>query len=116
MFTQSVIKVDNKKDLKHAVTLGIEKIEVTGKLAMLLKPLASRTRKKIDLRISEGNSLITNATALSAAFSALAIPVAITLIITVGIVTIVAILKDYNIHYENGKVILSSKRTKSTVN
>ena len=111
-----VVIVKNKSELKKAV-LNREDILVDDiKLIKMLKPLMYV--KKVDKRIKKLLEFKTNASA-GVALSTLVgleVPVAIVLIVAVGIVTIVAILSEYEIEYDKyGKLRLKPTKERKCV-
>lgn len=98
--------VTTKEELKTAVADGETTIVIKGKLAKRLKPLVKVSGLK-------GKMIpMTQGAAVGAlGLTGISTAVAITLIVTVGLVTMVAILKGYTIRYKNvdgDEIILES--------
>lgn len=93
------VVVNNKEQLKKALDSKAEYIIVRGKLAKKLKPLSKVKKSKDTEKLSESMYQA----ALITYLGVLPVKVAITLIVTVGVATIVALLKDYNIKYKIGE-------------
>ncbi len=98
------MRVSTKSDLKEAVKNKEYQIVVTGSLARKMKFLATISRIK---GLSYGMSI--GALGASMAAAGPALTVALALIAVLGVVTIVAILNDYNVKwdYDNGVLILT---------
>ncbi len=109
-----MVIVKNKSELKKAI-LNREEILIEDiKLIRMLKPLMHV--KQGDKRIKELLACKTNASAgvTVATLAGLEVPVAIVLIVTVGVVTIVAILSEYEIEYDkSGKLRLKPTKEKN---
>ncbi|WDU78839.1 hypothetical protein [Lysinibacillus sp. G01H] len=89
--------VSSKSELQEAIRKKEKNITVTGSLAKKLKPLA-KTNK-----LNKSNNPTTQAALVgSLSLAGIGTAVAITLIVTVGLVVIIAILKDYNVTLKNG--------------
>lgn len=101
-----MIVVDNKEDLKTALSNRKQTIVVKGKLAKRLRPLSKI--KKAPANLNPNISPATGALMI-APLAEIPVAVAITLIITIGVVSIVAILKDYSVKVSGDEVFLVNK-------
>ncbi|MGX8176300.1 hypothetical protein ACWS7L_02285 [Exiguobacterium artemiae] len=94
------------KELKVALANKEPRIVIRGKLAKQLKPLTKLNKQS-------ASNIPTSQGALVASFtlSGIGTAVAITLIVTIGIVSIVAMLKNYNMVLRSGdsELVLEKK-------
>lgn len=89
--------VSTKNELQKAIRNKESKIIVTGSLAKKLKPFAKANT------LNKGTIGTTQSAAVGAlGLAGISTAVAITLIVTLGLVVVVAILKDYNVRLKNG--------------
>lgn len=97
--------VTTKVKLKKALQNKENTIVVKGKLAKRIKPLS--LLKKSNKKINIDENMSTNAAAgFLSGIAGISVAVAITLIITVGIVAIVAILNDYKMVIKDSEITL----------
>ncbi|GKU29305.1 hypothetical protein [Clostridium folliculivorans] len=97
-----VVTVTSKDELKTALKNKENTIVVKGKLAKKIKPLSilKKSNKKINIDKSASTAVA------AGALVGIPIAVAITLIVTLGIVAIVAILNDYRMVVRNDEIVL----------
>ncbi|MEG0774383.1 hypothetical protein [Clostridium sp.] len=100
-----VVTVTTKEELKTALKNKENTILVKGKLAKKIKPLS--LLKKSDKKINIDENMSTTAAAgFMSTIAGISVAVAITLIITVGIVGIVAMLNDYKMVIKDNEITL----------
>lgn len=99
------IVVSSKEELKKALQDKENTITVNGKLAKKIRPLALLKKSNKKTNIDENMSTTAAAVVLSG-IAGISVAVAITLIVTIGIVAIVAILNDYRMGISDEKIIL----------
>lgn len=110
-----MVTVYDKKSLKRAVTKKEDIIVVKGKLARKLRPLAKiKGAAVVNNNSTKGvrmDASINTAAAGALISSTYVIPVSVSiiLIITVGLVAIIAIFNDYNMRISNEEIILEKK-------
>lgn len=92
-----MVVVSSKSELQEAIRKKEKNITVTGPLAKKIKPLA-KTNKLNKSNIPTTQVALVGSLSLAGIGTA----VAITLIVTVGLVVVIAILKDYNVTLKNG--------------
>lgn len=90
------VEVRTKEELNNALQNKCDVIIAKGGFAKKLKPLTiiKKSNKKLDINEKMSSSALAGSLTGIAGIS---VAVAITLIITIGIVSTIAILKDYNI-------------------
>jgi hypothetical protein len=96
-----VTRVKTAEELKTALDKKKKKIVIEGDLVKKVKYL-SYVKKSKKLELNTGMSTLFAGEAL-ASFTGIAIPVAITLIVTFGVVGIVAMLCDYKMIIKDGE-------------
>ncbi|MBK5241939.1 hypothetical protein [Clostridium sp.] len=94
------VMVKTAKELKEVLNNKEERIIIKGRLAKKIKPLSiiKMSNKNIGLK----ETMRKNMVAGSLTLAGMAASVAIALIVTIGVVSIVVILNDYRIVYKNG--------------
>ena len=97
--------VTTKEELKTALQNKENTIIVKGKLAKKIKPLSLLKKSNKKLNIDE-NMSTTAAAGFLSTIAGISVAVAITLIVTIGIVAIVAILNNYRMVVKNDEIIL----------
>lgn len=102
-----MVLVTDKTGLKEAVKNLEQEIIVTGKFAKMLKPFTYKRKKSVNINPTDTHYMA--AGAIASSFVGLSVSVALTLIITLGIVTIIAIFRDYDVEYSSDKLSLKRK-------
>lgn len=99
------LEVKTKEELNSALQNKENIIIVKGKLAKKLKPLGiiKKSNKKIDINEKMSSNM---AVGSLTGIAGISVAVAITLIITIGVVSIVAILKNYNVVIKDDEIRL----------
>lgn len=100
-----IVTVTTKEELKTALQNNENIIIVKGKLAKKIKPLSLLKKSNKKLNIDESMSTTAAAGFLSG-IAGISVAVAITLIVTIDIVAIVAILTNYRMVVKNDEIIL----------
>jgi len=100
------ITVSSLKELKAAVRRREREFIATGRAAFALKLIKRISPNRVTPNMSVG------AVTRLLAFAGLDIAVAITIVIVLGVVTIVALVKDYNVEVDAGNDGVRVKYTK----
>ncbi|RAS81955.1 hypothetical protein [Priestia endophytica] len=101
-----MIIVAEKHALHKAVSHGEQTIMVKGMIGKLLSPLANVQQKPKDLCITMTPAV---AAAIIAPHADITTALAITLILVIGLVTIVSIFKDYHMENTYDGLVLQKK-------
>lgn len=106
-----MVVVKTKEELKTALQNKESTIIVKGKLAKKIKPLALIKKSKDKINLNE-NMKANAAAGILTEIGGISAAVAIVLIVTIGIVAIVAILNDYKMVVMDDEITLERNSEK----